>query len=112
MRGAQKQLAILERAGLAFVAVHDNESARIIAALNRILEITRDGDRLFAQGFGQVNGQPIGGPKFEVFAESEKNFFVKVTGSQITFEAGHDGRATSLTMHRAGGEPTPARRLS
>ena len=35
MRGAQKQLAVLERAGLAFVAVHDDESARIITALNR-----------------------------------------------------------------------------
>jgi serine-type D-Ala-D-Ala carboxypeptidase/endopeptidase len=79
---------------------------------DRILEITRDGDRLFAQGSAQVNGQPIVGPKFEMGAESEKNFFVKVTGSQITFETGPDGRATSLIMHRAGREPTPAPRLS
>ncbi len=70
-------------------------------------EITRDGDRLFAQGFAQA----IGGPKFELFAESEKNFFVKVTGSQITFETGSEGRATSLIMHRVGREPTPAPRL-
>ncbi|MEP7354780.1 MAG: serine hydrolase [Acidobacteriota bacterium] len=75
---------------------------------DRILEITRDGDRLFAQGFG---AQGIGGPKFEVFAESEKNFFVKVTGSQITFETGADGRATSLIQQRPGREPTPAPRL-
>jgi CubicO group peptidase (beta-lactamase class C family) len=79
---------------------------------DRILEITRDGDRLFAQGCGQVNGQPIAGPKFEVFAESEKNFFVKVTGSQISFETGPDGRATSLIMHRAGRERMAAPRLS
>ena len=77
-------------------------------APDRILEITRDGDRLFAQAFAQA----IGGPKFELFAESEKNFFVKVTGSQITFETGPDGRATSLIMHRAGREPMPAPRLS
>src|SRR6266542_1437908 len=35
IRDAQKQLAVLECAGLAFVAVHDDESARVIAALNR-----------------------------------------------------------------------------
>jgi D-alanyl-D-alanine-carboxypeptidase/D-alanyl-D-alanine-endopeptidase len=86
----------------------DNYTGRYQLAPNRILEITRDGDRLFAQG----SAQAIVGPKFEMFAESEKNFFVKVTGSQITFETGPEGRATSLTMHRAGGEPMPAPRLS
>ena len=39
---------------------------------DRILEITRDGDRLFAQ-VTAVGGKPIAGPKFEMFAESEKN---------------------------------------
>jgi CubicO group peptidase (beta-lactamase class C family) len=86
----------------------DNYTGRYQLAPNRILEIIRDGDRLFAQAFAQS----IGGPKFEVFAESEKNFFVKVTGSQITFETGPEGRATSLIMHRAGREPMPAPRLS
>ena len=90
----------------------DNYTGRYQLGPDRILEITRDGDRLFAQGTAQVNGQPIAGPKFEVFAESEKSFFVKQTGSQITFETGPEGRATSLTMHRAGREPVPAARLS
>ncbi len=48
---------------------------------DRFLEITRDGDRLFLQGFSQGG---VGGPKFEMFAESEKNFIVKQTGSQFT----------------------------
>ena len=78
---------------------------------NRILEITRDGDRLFAQGFAQINGQSIAGPKFELFAEGEKNFFARVTDSQITFETGPEGRATSLILHRAGRD-MPAARLS
>lgn len=90
----------------------DNYTGRYQLGPDRILEITRDGDRLFAQGTARVNGQPIAGPKFEVFAESEKNFFVKQTGSLITFETGPEGRATSLTMHRAGREPVPAPRLS
>ncbi|MBZ5636680.1 MAG: serine hydrolase [Acidobacteriia bacterium] len=90
----------------------DNYTGRYQLEPNRTLEIIRDGDRLFAQGTAQVNGQAIVGPKFEVFAESEKNFFVKVTGSQITFETGPEGRATSLIMHRAGREPMAAPRLS
>ena len=79
---------------------------------NLIFEITRDGDRLFAQGFAQLGGNAIAVPKFELFAEGEKNFFAKVTDTQITFETGPDGRATSLILHRAGREPMPAPRLS
>jgi serine-type D-Ala-D-Ala carboxypeptidase/endopeptidase len=86
----------------------DNYTGRYQLAPDRILDITREGDHLFAQAFAQATG----GPKFELSAEGEKNFFVKVTGSQITFETGADGRATSLTMHRAGREPMPAPRLS
>ena len=87
----------------------DNYTGRYQLAPDRILEISRDGDRLFAQGFG---AQAMGGPKFEMCAESEKTFFVKVTGSLITFETGPEGRTTCLTMHRAGREPTPAPRVS
>ena len=75
---------------------------------DRVIEITRDGDRLFMQAFAQA----IVGPKFEVLAESEKSFFIKASGSQITFEMGPEGRATSLTIHRAGREPVAAPRLS
>jgi serine-type D-Ala-D-Ala carboxypeptidase/endopeptidase len=77
---------------------------------DRILEIMRNGDRLFAQ-VTAVGSKPIAGPAFEMFAESESTFFVKVTGGRITFETGPDGRATSLTMHRAGREPIPAPRM-
>jgi serine-type D-Ala-D-Ala carboxypeptidase/endopeptidase len=77
-----------------------------------ILEITRDGGRLFGQVSGQVAGQAIAGPKFELFAESEEKFFAKVSDCQVSFETGPGGRPTSLTMHRAGHERVPAPRLS
>ena len=71
---------------------------------NLILEITRDGGRLFAQ----VTGQAIVLPKFEVFAESEKKFFARVSDNQITFETGPEGRATSLILRKAGRDmPAP-----
>ena len=79
---------------------------------NLIFEITRDGDRLFAQGFAQANGQAIVLPKFELFAEGEKNFFARVADNQITFETGPEGRATSLILHRAGRDMPAAARLS
>jgi hypothetical protein len=47
-----------------------------------------------------------------MFAESEKNFIVKQTGSQFTFETGPDGRATSLVMQRVGREAMSATRLT
>jgi D-alanyl-D-alanine-carboxypeptidase/D-alanyl-D-alanine-endopeptidase len=93
----------------------DNYTGRYQWMPDRILEITRDGDRLFLQTFfqlpGNLPGDLTGGPKFELFAEGEKNFFNKVTGSQIVFETGPEGPATSLIMQRAGREPTPAPRL-
>jgi CubicO group peptidase (beta-lactamase class C family) len=78
---------------------------------DRILEIMRNGDRLFAQ-VTAVAGKPIAGPAFEMFAESECVFFVRATGGRIIFETGPDCRATGLIMHRADREPTPAARLS
>jgi serine-type D-Ala-D-Ala carboxypeptidase/endopeptidase len=78
---------------------------------DRILEIMRNGNRLFAQ-VTAVGGKPIAGPMFEMFPESESIFFVKMTGGRISFETGPDGRATSLIMHRADREPAPGARLS
>src|SRR5262249_1860718 len=65
---------------------------------DRILEISRDGGRLFLQGFGATG---IGGPKFELFAEGQKNFFVKETGSKFTVENCPHGPATSPLHYRS-----------
>jgi serine-type D-Ala-D-Ala carboxypeptidase/endopeptidase len=86
----------------------DHYTGRYQVTPQLILEITRDGDRVFAQAIAQA----MSGPKFEVFAESEKKFFAKVTDKQIAFETGPDGRATSLTLYSAGRQPMPAARVS
>ena len=90
----------------------DNYTGRYQVTPNLIFEITRDGDRLFAQGFAQVTGQAMVLPKFELFAEGEKNFFARAADNQITFETGFEGRATSLILHRAGRDMPAAARLS
>jgi serine-type D-Ala-D-Ala carboxypeptidase/endopeptidase len=92
----------------------DNYTGRYQVTPNLIFEITRDGDRLFAQGFAtavaQAAGQPIALPKFELFAEGEKNFFARVADHQFTFQTGPQGQATSLILRRAGRD-MPAGRL-
>jgi CubicO group peptidase (beta-lactamase class C family) len=93
----------------------DNYAGRYQVTPALVFEITRDGRRLFAQGFAQLPNTPPGDstalPKFELFAESEQTFFAKVADHQITFETGADGRADSLILRRAGREMPAARRL-
>ena len=71
-------------------------------APNFILTITREGDQLFAQATGQ--------PKFQIYPESQRDFFLKVVDAQITFETDASGRATSLTLHQNGAN-MPAKRI-
>jgi len=87
----------------------DNYAGRYQVTPNLIMEITGDGDRLFAQGFAQVNGEAVALPKFELFAEGEKNFFAKVADHQFTFEIGPEGRVISLILHKAGRDMTAPR---
>ena len=92
-------------------ALIDNYTGRYQVTPNLIFEITRDGDRLFAQGLAQLPhnppGNPTGLPKFELFAEGEKEFFARVSDSRITFETRPEGRATSLILTKATAICTP-----
>jgi serine-type D-Ala-D-Ala carboxypeptidase/endopeptidase len=91
----------------------DHYTGRYQMAPNLIFEITRDGNRLFAQGFAQLPhnrpGDLTGLPKFELFAEGDRDFFARVADSQLTFETDPEGRAMSLILHRAGRDMTGAR---
>ena len=71
-------------------------------APNFILTVTREGDRLFTQATGQ--------PKFEVFPESDRKFFVKAFEAQITFDAAVDVHSPGITLHQ-GGRDMPAKRF-
>jgi bla regulator protein BlaR1 len=63
-------------------------------APSAVLAVTREGSALFAQLTGQ--------PKFEVYPQSETEFFYKVVQARITFGADSSGRATGLVLHQNG----------
>jgi CubicO group peptidase (beta-lactamase class C family) len=63
---------------------------------NFSITVTRDGGQLFVQATGQ--------PKFEVFPESERDYFLKVVDAQITFETDSEGGATALVLHQNGAD--------
>jgi CubicO group peptidase (beta-lactamase class C family) len=72
----------------------DGYIGRYELAPNFILTITREGTQLFGQATGQ--------PKFELFPESERDYFLKVVDAQITFETDEHGKATGLVLHQGG----------
>jgi CubicO group peptidase (beta-lactamase class C family) len=67
-----------------------------------ILNITREGDHLYAQATGQK--------RFEIFPEGEKEYFAKAPPIQISFTTGDGGKATEAVVHQ-GGHDINAKRI-
>lgn len=65
------------------------------------IQITAESGHLYAQATGQQ--------KFEIFPESEKEYFYKVVDAQITFVTDDKGKATELVLHQ-GGRDLPGKR--
>jgi hypothetical protein len=58
------------------------------------LTVSRDGNQLFAQLTGQ--------PKFECFARSETQFFLKAVNAQLSFVKDEDGKISKLILEQGG----------
>ena len=80
----------------------DGYVGRYQLAPNFILTVTREDNHLFVQATGQ--------PKFELFAEGNRDYFLKVVDAQVTFETDSQGRANSLVLHQNGAQQ-PAKRI-
>jgi CubicO group peptidase (beta-lactamase class C family) len=65
-------------------------------APNFSITITREGDHLFEQATNQQ--------KFEIFPESDKDYFLKVVEAHITFVTDGQGHATELILHQGGAD--------
>ncbi len=74
--------------------IYDALVGRYQAAPTFILTVTREGDHLFVQATGQ--------PRFEIFPEGPREYFLKVVEAQITFDANVGGHAPGLTLHQNG----------
>lgn len=59
-----------------------------------VISITQQEQRLMLQATGQ--------PKFELFAETPKKFFLKVVDAQVTFVSDDKGVVTKLILHQNG----------
>lgn len=59
-----------------------------------IVEFTVEDGRFYTQATAQ--------PRFEAFAESATEFFLKVVDAQMTFELDDNGIATGVTLHQSG----------
>jgi len=59
---------------------------------------------------GRLMTQITGQPKFELFAESETKFFLKVVEAQVEFFTDTTGAVTHLVIHQGGHETKAARK--
>jgi bla regulator protein blaR1 len=75
-------------------AALDRYTGNYQLAPSAVLDVTREGNHLFAQLTGQ--------PKAEIFARSESEFFYKIVKAQISFERDSQGHTTGLVLHQNG----------
>jgi CubicO group peptidase (beta-lactamase class C family) len=75
-------------------AVYDSLVGKYDYSNGAVLTVTREGNQLFAQLTGQL--------KFEIFPESETNYFWKVTDAQVTFVKDAAGKVTKAIHHQNG----------
>jgi CubicO group peptidase (beta-lactamase class C family) len=75
-------------------AVFDRLVGRYQFAPAVLLTISRDGERFLAQ----LTGQPAN----EIFAESEKEYFLKVVDAQLSFEVDAQNRPIAVVLHQNG----------
>ncbi len=90
----RKEIAVDEKILERYVGTYELAPTFAIA-------VTREGNHLFAQATGQ--------PRFEIFAETERDFFLKVVDAQITFDVDAEGRVTGMVLHQ-NGQNVPGRR--
>ena len=67
-----------------------------------IIEVTTRNGQIFAQATGQA--------QFEIFAEDEDTFFLKVVKASIDFNKDASGAVTGLVLHQ-GGRDMPAKKI-
>jgi D-alanyl-D-alanine-carboxypeptidase/D-alanyl-D-alanine-endopeptidase len=60
------------------------------------IKVTSEEGRLYVQATGQ--------PRFEIFAEKENEFFLKVVDAQVSFVKDETGKVTHMVLHQGGAD--------
>ncbi len=94
--GAEKVIALAPN-------VLDRYVGRYEVSPGRSFTITREGDKLFANFYGAR--------RFEIVAHSERDFSMKRSAVDLTFDLGADGKAKSFVF-QIGGRKEVAKRVS
>jgi len=92
---AQTEITLAPEILLQYVGKYELQPGFIIA-------ITVSGNQIFAQATGQ--------PQFEIFAESEDNFFLKVVPAKFVFSKDDNGKVNMATLHQ-GGQQMPGKKI-
>ena len=77
-------------------AIYNDYVGRYQLTMNAIITVTREDDQLFVQLTGQ--------PRFEVFPESDTDFFLRVVEAQVTFGRDDAGAVDHLVLHQNGAD--------
>jgi CubicO group peptidase (beta-lactamase class C family) len=72
----------------------DRNAGAYRAGPDAVLTVAREDSHFYVQLSGQ--------PRFEIFAESDRKFFLKVLDAQLTFDVDAQGAATQVTLHQNG----------
>jgi hypothetical protein len=83
-------------------AIFDRYVGDYELAPNVLLSVRRQGSQFFVQLTGQ--------PQIPIFAESEREFFLRVVDAQLSFEVGGDGQASAVVLHQNGRDQRAARK--
>lgn len=92
---AQTEITLAPEILLQYVGKYELQPGFIIA-------ITVSGNQIFAQATGQ--------PQFEIFAESEDNFFLKIVPAKLVFSKDDNGKVNMATLHQ-GGQQMPGKKI-
>lgn len=74
--------------------IFDQYVGKYQLAPGAVLSVTRDGEKLMTQLTGQS--------AYQIFPESETDFFLKVVDAQLTFEKDDKGKVSRVILHQNG----------
>jgi hypothetical protein len=81
-------------------------TSAILAKYVGVYEVDPGFDLVMTLEDGKLMTQATGQPKFQLFAESDTKFFLKVVDAEVEFFKNEKGEVTHLVLHQGGRDMT------